>query len=742
MERMFSATEKEEKEVLNQVAGDIQKAKEEGAVDTDELKYEKVGDNQVSITDKANNETTIAEVAEDGNVDLYNPEDQLVEEEGHLDGFLHPEVTEDEVIPGEQTNPTESVEEHLEEGVIAPNRPDGGKNPEAGCEKTAEEIAAEGPCNEEECEEEKKEEKEFSVYSDNTVIQKIFSQQEYCEMLFSDIINSEEAEDVAKVGNLKIEKIDEDTVIVSDLKSGDQAKVKLSEEDLEVEELGKKDFSEEGEEEECQLNQLQPLHVVGVDTGNHILIDSPVIGEEAAEDLSARLTEAGVDGVQILTDETEARDYISELLDNLGVESQDDIEETQEATFSDVEGNEFGVYVTRYYSSNTVFMDRLFSEASHDIEVSQAKIEDAIENGDEIETESEIVTPISSNEAVIEDKDNEEFTKVTLNDDNMDIKPISKEEAENLMEDIAVSEEEVDEDAEANEANEVVEDAEDEAEEAVEDADEAKEDIEDEEKDFSDIYTNEAETKFFSENEPMTQYMIRLFSDEENEEKIEEAIENGDKVETDTVVITPVDSETAIIEDKDNGEFTKAIISEEDIDVTPISEEEANSLTEKKEEEKAEEKKAEETEEKAEDAADGEEEKKEEKEESKGFSNTILDKWFAEVVTPVSRPVAPAAPAQAPVPVAVVPAAEAEAPAEAPAAEETPSIEAIEDKAIAAVQQIQAAAAEAEAQILNAKAAPTEEAEADLQEAQFSEKEKTFSENDTLVSWLNVNTKH
>lgn len=731
MERMFSATEKEEKEVLNQVAGDIQKAKEEGAVDTEELKYEKVGDNQVSITDKANNETTIAEVAEDGNVDLYNPEDQLVEEEGHLDGFLHPEVTEDEVIPGGQTNPTESVEEHLEEGVIAPNRPDGGKNPEAGCEKTAEEIAAEGPCNEEECEEEKKEEKEFSVYSDNTVIQKIFSQQEYCEMLFSDIINSEEAEDVAKVGNLKIEKIDEDTVIVSDLKSGDQAKVKLSEEDLEVEELGKKDFSEEGEEKECQLNQLQPVHVVGVDTGNHILIDSPVIGEEAAEDLSARLTEAGVDGVQILTDETEARDYISELLDNLGVESQDDIEETQEATFSDVEGNEFGVYVTRYYSSNTVFMDRLFSEASHDIEVSQAKIEDAIENGDEIETESEIVTPISSNEAVIEDKDNDEFTKVTLNDDNMDIKPISKEEAEDLMEDIAVSEEEVDED-------------------------------EEDEKDFSDIYCNEAETKFFSEHEEMTKYMIRLFSDEENEEKIEEAIESGDKVETDTVVITPVDSETAIIEDKDNGEFTKAIMSEEDIDVTPISEEEADSLTEKKEEEKADaeeekaeeneakaeeaEEKAEEAEEKAEDAAedaaDGEEEKKEEKEESKGFSNTILDKWFAEVVTPVSRPVAPAAPAQAPVPVAVVPAAEAEAPAEAPAAEETPSIEAIEDKAIAAVQQIQAAAAEAEAQILNAKAAPAEEAEADLQEAQFSEKEKTFSKNDTLVSWLNVNTKH
>ena len=64
--------------------------------------------------------------------------------------------------------------------------------------------------------------------------------------------------------------------------------------------------------------------------------------------------------------------------------------------------------------------------------------------------------------------------------------------------------------------------------------------------------------------------------------------------------------------------------------------------------------------------------------------------------------------------------------------------EAIEDKAVAAVQSIQAAAAEAEAQILNAKAAPVDGAQQDLQEAQFSEKseEKTFSESDTLVSWL------
>jgi Cu+-exporting ATPase len=46
------------------------------------------------------------------------------------------------------------------------------------------------------------------------VVQKIFSQQEYCEMLFSEII-AEETEDVAKVGNLKIEKVDGDTLIAA-----------------------------------------------------------------------------------------------------------------------------------------------------------------------------------------------------------------------------------------------------------------------------------------------------------------------------------------------------------------------------------------------------------------------------------------------------------------------------------------------------------------------------------------------
>ena len=312
MERMFSATTDCEENVLQMVFSDIQKAKEGEAVDTDELKYEKVGDNQVMVTDKGNNETTIAEISEDGNVDLYNPEDAVIEESTQMEGFLHPEV-EDEVIPGNQTNPIDTVDEHLEEGVISPNLECGGKNPEAGCEETVEEHAEE--CAEGECpEEEKDEQKEFSVYSDNTVVQKIFSQQEYCEMLFSEII-AEETEDVAKVGNLEIEKVDDDTLIVSDVKSGDQAKVLLTDDEMEVEEIsGSKNFSEEGEIPVESNEQFEPLHVVGVDAGNHQLVDTSVYDEESANEIATRLADAGVDAVEIFEDEAAARDYAAELL--------------------------------------------------------------------------------------------------------------------------------------------------------------------------------------------------------------------------------------------------------------------------------------------------------------------------------------------------------------------------------------------------------------------------------------------
>jgi hypothetical protein len=93
--------------------------------------------------------------------------------------------------------------------------------------------------------------------------------------------------------------------------------------------------------------------------------------------------------------------------------------------------------------------------------------------------------------------------------------------------------------------------------------------------------------------------------------------------------------------------------------------------------------------------------------------------------------------------------------------EQGPSLETIEDKAVAAVQSIQAAAAEAEATIMNAKAAPVEQAEPDLQEAQFSYVDDYYDEDaeeryftdiddyvetpaqeDTHVSWLNDNTQN
>lgn len=746
MERMFAATEKAEENVLQMVFSDIQKAKEGDAVDTEELKYEKLdGEDKVMITDKGNNETTIAEISEDGNVDLYNPEDAVIEESAEMEGFLHPEVK-DEVIPGDQKNPVDTVEEHLEEGVISPNLECGGKNPEAGCEKTVEEHAEEAKeakCAESECPEEKEDEqKEFSVYSDNTVVQKIFSQQEYCEMLFSEII-AEETEDVAKVGNLKIEKVDDDTLVVSDIKSGDQAKVLLTDDEMEVEEIsGSKNFSEEGEQSVESNEQIEPLHVVGVDAGNHQLVDTSVFDQEAANDIANRLSEAGVDAVEIFEDEAAARDYATELLENLGVESGEDIEEPTEATFSDVDGFECGVYVTKYYSKNTSFMDRLFSEAQNNIETSQAKIEDALENGDEIETETEVVTPISATEAVVKDKDKDEYTKVTIEDDNMKLDALTEDEANDLMDDIAVSEEEVDED---EQAEDVIEEAEDTAEQAEEDAIEQ----EDEEKDFSDIYTNEAETKFFSENESMTQYMIRLFSDKEDEKLIEESIESGNQIDNDEIKITPVDAETAIVEDKTNdGELTKAVLTEEEIELSPISEEDAEAL---KDATSDEEKKVEEVDIKEEvekpadkDEDEVEEKKEEEEKDEKKFSNTILDKWFAEAVVPAAgihaQPVAQDVPT---VEFIVDEKGNPIAPAENEAAEqeEMPSVEAIEDKAAAAVQQIQAAAAEAEAAILNAKAAPVEGQEADLQEATFSEKEnieeKTFSGDNVLVSWLN-----
>jgi len=718
MDRLFSATDEKDQELTEQVANDIEAAKENGSVDTEELKYVDLGEGKVAITDLGNGEVTIAEKAEDGNYDLYPAEMSQ-----QIEGFIHPEG--DGVTPGDQVGaPDEHVEEHLEPEAQVEEH----VNPEAGNEASVEGVAEEGrepraedaedqvcpecgktPC---ECskEEEKEDEKEFSVSTDNTVVLRIFSDQEFCERLFSEVIESEET---AKVGDLKVEKVDDDSVVVTSEATGDQAKVTLSDDEMEVTELEGKNFSsveedkaafsEEGQDYD---SQYLPLHVVGVDTFNHVIVDSPVYTEEEAEALVARLGEEGVDALKVFETEEEARDYALGLLDSLGAE---EVDEPEEATFSDTD--DFDLYVTRYYSNNTVYMDRLFSEAANDVETSQEEIEDAIENGEQIENDSEIITPVDANTAVIEDKENEEFTKVTINNDELHFRPIGESEAEELTSHLHVDSTEAGDKSDEDRKEEGREETKDFSESVME-------------RYFSDtneeVYSNEEETKFYSESEEMTDYMIRLFSEESDSEKIEEAIEKGEEIENDSEIITPIDAKTAIVEDKDNGEFTKAELSEGEIELHPISEEEAEKLTEDvvvKEEEKK-------------------EEEEEKKEDEKEFSNTPLSRFFADAgIAPAAAP-AEAAPATAefivdengnPVqPVAAV--AEEAAPVISP--------EAIEDKALAAVQSIQAAAAEMEAQVLNAKAAPVEGAEQDLQEAHFSETEKTFSENDTIVSWL------
>lgn len=674
MEVLFSAVENNDEELTAQVAKDIEDAKANGVVDTDEVKYEDAGDGRVAITDKETGEVTVAEKADDDaeTYDLYPAE--MTEQ---VEGFIHPE--EDGVTPGAQQGaPDEDVsEDHLEGAPIS----------ECCEEGSVEETAEEGPCDEEVCEEEcpeedvEDEEREFSVSTDNTVVMRIFSDQEFCERLFSEVIESEET---AVVGDLKVEKdaSDENAVIVTNKTTGDQAKVVLEDDEMEVTELDSKNFSEE--------EQFNPLHVVGVDPFNHVIVDASEYSEESAQELVERLTEQGVDAVQVFECPDAAREYAIDLLNSLGVENEEDIEEPVQAEFSD-----HTIYMTKFYSNNTDFMVRMFSEAVNDIDASQSAIEDAIKNGDEIETDTEIITPIDANTAVVEDKESGEYTKVTLDGEDMDLDAITEDEAEELTDHIAVSDDEVDED-------------------------------EEEEKEFSDIYCDEAETKFFSESEEMTDYMIRLFSEESDSAEIEDAIESGEQIENDTEIITPIDATTAVIEDKENGEFTKAVMDDDTLDVTPITEEEAEELTDHVA-----------VEEDDEDEEKGDEEENEEEE--KEFST--LEKFFNEALSPMQAP-APAGQMMFNVdangnpisPVAV----------EAPAVEEVvepapgaPSVESVEDKAAAAVQSIQAAAAEAEAAILNAKAAPVENAEEDLKEAQFSDFEEVKEQNDTLLSWLN-----
>ena len=768
MDRLFSATEKSESGVLDMMERDFSEVLQNGTLETDELIMRAYSDGSIEITDKETGEKTLAEPNQDEEGNTIYDLSPVEEPTEQLEGELHPEVNAmGGVNRGKQTGtPDERVKDHMtieqqiKEGV----------NPRAGEEPAFKEIAegdvcpecGKNPCD---CDEEK----EFSIItSENEVIQRIYSDVEFCVRVFSEVIESEET---AKVGDLKVEKLpdEENAVVVTSESTGDQAKVELRDGEMEVTELESKalsrSFSEEGEEEGAmeysdENDQYLPYFIVGVEPINHIIASTYAYDEESAYEIARRLTEDGLQGVEILEDEDAARDYADQLLSDLDATEVE--EEAEEAMYSDME--ESVIYLNRYFTDTTYFMDRCFSETLDGVSDMQDALEDVINNQEEVKEGDTTVTPVDEKTAVISEGD--EFTKVTLEgEDKMCLENISEEEYEDLTDNSSetedqkvysnqaetkffseneylttymqrlfseeASEKDIEEAIEKQETKEVENDttiipvSETEAivkdesgdepeysiavldDETVEvnpiDAEEAEDMIE--EKEYSGIYCDEDETRFFSENECLTDYMQRLFTDSSDSAEIEKAIEEDKVIDNDTEKITPIDEETAIIEDKENGEFTKATMDEEKLDVEPIDEEEAMKMIEEKEE--------------------------------KSFTyvkDPMLDKFFTDALGPKENE-------QPQVVQAVVdPKTGQLVPynPEEEAGNPQLSVEAIEDKALAAIQSIQAAVNEGEAQILNAKAAPAENQEQNLQEAQFSESETS---QDTLLSWLENNIK-
>ena len=454
MQVMFSAAENNDEELTKQVADDIENTKTQEAgegVEDDEVSYVNLGSGKVLIIDKGTGEATVAEQNEE-DPEQYDLEGFESDEE--LEKYLH--TLEDGVTPDEnvKTEVTEDVEDHMTgEDVISPNLEDGGLNPDAGHEPTVEEKYCP------ECEEE--EEKEFS----NTASYKLFSDADFYCRIFSEVLDEDKP---AIIGDLKIEKADDDTLIVTDVESGDEAQVTVNDdEEFVVSDVQKElsdeektysvtmtedeliDFckyfsddeeeevSEDEEEEESCPNQYEPLFVVGIDPVNHIIVDSPVYDPEDAEVLAQRLSEDGVDAIQIFENPDEARDYAVGLLGEAGVSEIEQIAEPQEHNFSDVT-----IYTTRYFSDCTEFMFKLFSEAEEEVTETQDNIEEAIKNGEQSEDESEVITPIDDETAVVYDKEADEYTKVTLDGDEINTQKISEEEADELTKDIEFEEEE------------------------------------------------------------------------------------------------------------------------------------------------------------------------------------------------------------------------------------------------------------------------------------------------------------
>ena len=460
MQVMFSAAENNDEELTKQVADDIENAKTQEAgegVEDDEVSYVNLGSGKVLIIDKGTGEATVAEQNEE-DPEQYDLEGFESDEE--LEKYLH--TLEDGVTPDEnvKTEVTEDVEDHMTgEDVISPNLEDGGLNPDAGHEPTVEEKYCP------ECDEEEEEEKEFS----NTVSYMLFSDSDFYCRIFSEVLDEDKP---AIIGDLKIEKADDDTLIVTDVESGDEAQVTVNDDDEFVvsdvqkelsdeektysvtmtedelidfckyfsDEEEEDEVNEEGEdeeEEESCPNQYEPLFVVGIDPVNHIIVDSPVYDPEDAEVLAQRLSEDGVDAIQIFENPDEARDYAVDLLGEAGVSEIEQIAEPQEHNFSDVT-----IYTTRYFSDCTEFMFKLFSEAEEEITETQDNIEEAIKNGEQSEDESEVITPIDDETAVVYDKEADEYTKVTLDGDEINTQKISEEEADELTKDIEFEEDE------------------------------------------------------------------------------------------------------------------------------------------------------------------------------------------------------------------------------------------------------------------------------------------------------------
>lgn len=431
MSRLFSAVDEKDEELTKQVAGDIEEAKRSGSVEDDEVSYKHVGDGKVIATDKGTGEHTLIE-QDPKNPEIYDlthlPDEELAR-------FLHPVEGQDgdpQVLPEGSMpsfNEEEKIEDHANE--VCP----GCNNPVGEC------------C----CEEDKK----FSVTTDNQAVLRIFSDQVTVDHAAQIVTNTESP---VELETMRFEKDDTDpnAVIVTDKDSGDKAKVVLDGDEMEVTELEQKNFRTFSKIEDNKMSevirrqklythaeQFDPIFVVGIDTVNQVLVNSPVYTEEDANELAGKLMNMGLEGVTVIADPDQARDYAIQLLENNGVSSiEEQVSEEEAKEFSD-----HTLYINKFYTDRTQFMNKLFSEAEDGIDASQSLIESAIEEGEQIETEDEVITPINDSIAVVEDKDNGEFTKVQLDGDSMNVEAVSEEEADKLTAHLSYAPEEKKEDA-------------------------------------------------------------------------------------------------------------------------------------------------------------------------------------------------------------------------------------------------------------------------------------------------------